>query len=144
MNTGLGLKIKHIVNLLDKRRYAVFARDGFEYISYSAFCVLKYLREHKMDAVSQKDIENALMANRATVSKMLQQMEKNGCIRRTASRKDRREKNLTLTDAGEELYLHNVTCAVELDTQIAEILDEKDFEDFERIYRKLICGLTDN
>lgn len=137
MYEGFGLKIKHLDNLITKKTYGLFTQGEFSLTSHSGFRVLEYLYQHPGATVTQKDIEHILVINRATTSKMVKLLEDKGYIVRISSTEDGRCKELTLTPAGERLYLHNIEASANLDQFFSDTLSAEDFEAFEKIYTKL-------
>ena len=66
--------------------------------------IVLFLIEHKNEIISQKDIENHLKLSRATVSDVLNTMEKNGYIKKVASSEDARANNIVLNDIALEMH----------------------------------------
>ena len=67
----------------------------------SEWTVLNFVAKH--DSFPQSDIAAALEIERAAISKTLSKMEQKGLIVRTSSQ-DKREKRISLTEKGRELY----------------------------------------
>lgn len=67
----------------------------------SEWTVLNFVAKH--DAFPQSDIAAALEIEGAAISKTLSKMEQKGLIVRTSSQ-DKREKRISLTEKGRELY----------------------------------------
>ena len=103
MQNDFGPKYKHLQNLITKKLYSLFAADGDSFVSQSGFQVIAYLHDHRDSQITQKDIEKALMINRATTSKMLRLLEQKGFITRDSNNDDGRSKVVGLTMAGEAL-----------------------------------------
>ena len=66
--------------------------------------IVLFLIEHKNEVISQKDVENYLKISRATVSDVLNTMEKNGYIKKVASSEDARANNIVLNDIALEMH----------------------------------------
>lgn len=143
MHTAFGLKIKHLNNLITKKVYALFTNDEYPFISHSSFLVIDYLYENKDHEVTQKDIEKALVINRATTSKMLLLLEQKGFISRMNSTEDARKKIVVLTERGHDFRMHNLMKAEELNQFFSEVLSEEDFIAFDRFYEKLRHALEE-
>ena len=86
--------------------------------------IIGYLYAHRDIDVFQRDIENHFGIRRSTVTKVLQAMESNGLITRTAVLSDARLKKLTLTEK-----------AIDMHGQFREEIDN-----FEKV---ISAGLTD-
>ena len=67
----------------------------------SEWAVLNFVANH--DSFPQSDIAAALEIEGAAISKTLSKMEQKGLIARTSSQ-DKREKRISLTEKGRELY----------------------------------------
>ena len=67
----------------------------------SEWAVLNFVAKH--DSFPQSDIAAALEIEGAAISKTLSKMEQKGLIMRTSSQ-DKREKRISLTEKGRELY----------------------------------------
>lgn len=65
--------------------------------------VLGYLTYHPGQDICQRDVEETFGITRATASKMLGDMERNGLILRCGADYDARRKNLTLTEKARRL-----------------------------------------
>lgn len=143
MHTAFGLKIKHLNNLITKKTYALFTNDEYPFISHSSFLVIDYLYENREHEVTQKDIEKALVINRATTSKMLLHLEQKGFISRVNSTEDARRKNVVLTKQGYDFRIHNLMKAQELNQFFSGVLSEEDFTAFDQLYEKLRNALEE-
>ena len=86
--------------------------------------IIGYLYKNRDTDVFQRDIENHFGIRRSTVTKVLQAMESNGLITRTAVLSDARLKKLTLTEK-----------AIDMHGQFREEIDN-----FEKV---ISAGLTD-
>lgn len=143
LHTAFGLKIKHLNNLITKKIYALFTNDEYPFISHSSFLVIDYLYENQNHEVTQKDIEKALVINRATTSKMLLLLEQKGFISRMNSTEDARRKIVVLTERGHNFRTHNLMKAEELNQFFSEVLSEEDLIAFNQIYEKLRNALEE-
>ena len=70
--------------------------NGLKLDNISQWMVLAYLVENEEIEITQKDIERAIHRSRATVSGILDTLEKKGMIIRSISKKDKRKKIITL------------------------------------------------
>lgn len=143
MQNDFGPKYKHLQNLITKKLYSLLAADGDSFISQSSFQVIAYLHDHSGSQITQKDIEKALVINRATTSKMLQSLEQKGIIVRESNCGDARSKIVELTADGESIYKHNREKLQEFDSLLERVLTEEDFAAFDRIYEKLKTALSE-
>ena len=143
MKENIGIRFKHISNLIEKKAYLLFSSDGYPFITQSGYAVLDFLYCNKGKEITQRDIETALVINRATTSKMLLQLEQKGLILRIGNKSDARKKTVVLTEYGEELRNHNKSKQAEFDDTIAKTLTDEELEAFDRIYEKLRRSLEE-
>ena len=66
--------------------------------------IIEYILEHDGSCVYQKDLENILKLRRATVSGVLQTMEKNGFIERVIDKNDTRVKKIILNKKTSKIF----------------------------------------
>lgn len=62
--------------------------------------VLKFIKDNPEKIVYQKDIEEELCIRKATASQLINRMEKNGFINRVTVSKDKRYRQLVITEQG--------------------------------------------
>lgn len=67
--------------------------------------IIEYILKNNNKDIYQKDLENILNLRRATVSGVLQTMEKNGLIERITSDDDSRTKKIILNSSAKEMFL---------------------------------------
>lgn len=101
--------------------------------------VLDYLKDH--DGAMQKDIAKGCFVEPASLSGLLDGMEKKGLIRRSVSETSRRSVSVTLTDLGWEQIQHVTTVFGEIEqTALAgfSAQERKQISDFQqRIYKNM-------
>lgn len=101
-------KLLYNINLLNKLICREFIRNNKELFSNepspSQMIIMDYILNHQSEDIYQKDLENILNLRRATVSGVLQTMEKHGLIKRVICEKDVRCKKVILNDEARELF----------------------------------------
>lgn len=105
--------------------------------------IIGYLFERRNEDVFQKDIENRFGIRRSTVTKLLQLMESNGLITRTAVLSDARLKKITLTEKAVSMHEHFREEIDRFETAIAAGLTEEETEMFFRITDKIYNNLIE-
>ena len=104
--------------------------------------IIGYLYGHRDTDVFQRDIENHFGIRRSTVTKVLQAMENNGLITRTAVLSDARLKKLSLTQKALDMHGHFREEIDNFETMLSEGLTAEELESFfnitEKIYNNLI------
>ena len=94
MEKRVSVEIKKIDNLIDKK---IRNTINIKNISHTQILILKYLYNNKNIDISQSMIEKETLLTRATVSGVLNTMEKNYLITRESSNTDSRKKIVKLT-----------------------------------------------
>ena len=94
--------------------------------------IIEYIVDAKGD-VYQKDLENVLNLRRATVSGVLQTMEKNNLIKRVPSNIDARVKKVILNSKTKELFLKHKYKMEETEKVVTKNIVESDLEIFSRV-----------
>lgn len=92
--------------------------------------IVKYILEHVDEEVYQKDLEEVLNLRRATVSGVLQTMEKNNFIERVVSQKDTRTKQIILNENAKQIFLKNKEKLDNLEEVIVKNISKKDLDVF--------------
>lgn len=105
--------------------------------------ILKYMIEHQNEDVYQKDLENILNLRRATVSGVLQTMEKNNLIKREIYENDIRVKKIILNEKTKSIFLKNKQKIDEIEKNIIKNISKKDLDKFTQIIDKLITNLNE-
>ena len=105
--------------------------------------ILKYMIEHQNENVYQKDLENVLNLRRATVSGVLQTMEKNNLIKREIYENDIRVKKIILNEKTKSIFLKNKQKIDEIEKNIIKNISKKDLDKFTQIIDKLITNLNE-
>lgn len=107
-------------------------------LTYAQYQVLKTIKKHK--TLSAKEILVYMDTDKATLSGILNRLEKNGLIRREQDAKDKRLKHVSLTAASEALC-NNVEsieggCAEELTHNIKP----RELKNFFNVFEKIIAN----
>ena len=88
--------------------------------------------------IYQKDIEEALNLSKATVSDVLNRMEKNGLIERNTNPNDTRSKMIVLSKDTKELFENNKKRLQELEKKAKKDITQEELEIFSNILNKMI------
>lgn len=94
--------------------------------------IIEYIVDAKTD-VYQKDLENVLNLRRATVSGVLQTMEKNCLIERVSSENDARVKKIILNPKTKALFLERKNQLEGLETLITKNIPGSSLEVFSNV-----------
>lgn len=91
----------------------------------------------------QKDIENRFGIRRSTVTKVLQLMESNGIVKRTAVMSDARLKKITLTEKGVSMHEHFRREIDSFEKMLSAGLTNEELDSFFTIMEKIYNNLTE-
>lgn len=90
--------------------------------------------------VYQRDLEKVLNLRRATVSGVLQTMEKNNLIKRVSNNNDGRIKKIILSKNAENLFLEQMHIIDEMENILTKDIKSKDL----KIFVKVLNTMRDN
>lgn len=99
---SVGYKIRLIHNCIHKQMEAKRIENEGDITGIQRYMV-GYLNEHLEEDIYQKDIEQEFKVSRATVSQILQTMEKRGMIAKESVAHDARLKKIMLTEKAKNM-----------------------------------------
>ncbi len=119
---------------LEKRIFRYFLQDqeltekvkGMPTPTPTQLQIIGYLIKHRDEDVYQKELEKLFNLKRATVSGVLQTMEKNGLISRVVDHKDTRTKKILLNEKTKELFFIGKQRLDELEKVLFEGFSKED------------------
>lgn len=124
------------------RSFCTIKNDTGEATAYHGR-VIGYLFDNRDKDIFQKDIENRFGIRRSTVTKLLQLMEGNGLITRTAVISDARLKKITLTEKGISMHEH-FRCEIDrFEQAVSAGLTPEERESFFRITDKIYKNIIE-
>ena len=97
------LNIYHTANLLKKRADVLFRTSGLTDVQYNVMALLTY-QAGKEGGLSQAQLSDRMLVNRANITSLVDRMEKSDLVVRTAHSKDRRFNIIKLTTKGAKLF----------------------------------------
>ncbi|MDW7798937.1 MarR family transcriptional regulator [Streptococcus canis] len=113
-------------------------------ITHSQFKCLKYLYLFDNGSLNQRDLEHYFHMSNPTVTRILQNLEKEGWIKRLANGKDKRHKQLYLTDKALSMQENFKDIANQLESQLTEHLTDQELDHLQTLLRKMLAiSLTD-
>jgi len=92
--------------------------------------IMDYILEHKDEEVLQRDLECILNLRRATVSGVLQTMEKHGLITRNLSKNDARVKVIKFNEGTKMFFGVNKDKLVELERVVTKNISDDELNQF--------------
>lgn len=137
MDNNILLEIKVLDKLLGRFFFKLGTMDEMASITQSQMQILDYIVECGKNEIYQKDLEEAVDLRRATVSGILQTMEKNQLITRVIDDTDTRTKKIILTKESEKRIAKNKEKVVMLQKITTEGISDEDLETFRIVLRKM-------
>lgn len=137
----IGLQIRHLSNYI-KKTIDMIAQDA-EITGIQSFLLGYLVHEGKKRNLYQKDVEKYLHISKASVTSLLQQMEKKECIRRESVEGDARLKRIVVTPKGEELnndIVHNITL---MEQSMSNEISEQELRIFFNVIQKITHNLNE-
>ena len=133
-------QIKSLERLLAKK--FLWSRDIDEKIEQTMptpiqIKIIEYILEHEGEEIYQKDLEKIFNIRRATVSGVLQTMEKNDLIQRITDVTDTRTKKIILNEKAKQILQKCKIKMDELSKNITEGISEEELENFIKIIQKM-------
>lgn len=99
--------------------------------------ILLYIFKNEDKDIYQKELENVLNLRRATVSGVLQTMEKNNLITRITDAEDTRTKKIILNEETRNIFLRHLKQFDEIEKVIVDGISEKELEVFFEVIQKM-------
>ena len=99
-------------------------------ITPDQFTVLRTLVEAESKGLSQRGIAELISSDPNTIASLLERMEANGLIERSAHESDRRAHRIRLLAQGRKTYKTARSIALELQTEVLKVLPEGEREHF--------------
>lgn len=99
--------------------------------------IMDYFLDNNKKEIFQKDLEDILHLRRATVSGVLQTMEKNELIQRVTDEEDTRIKKIILNKKAKKIFEKNEEKMKELEKIVKEGISEKELEIFSNVIQKM-------
>lgn len=95
--------------------------------------IIEYILENANSEIYQKDLEKVLNRRRATVSGVLQTMEKNNLIRRVISSNDTRTKKIIINENTKDMFFKHKNRFDVLEKKITEGISSYELEVFSKV-----------
>lgn len=99
--------------------------------------IIEYILKHRDEDIYQKDLEEVLKLRRATVSGVLQTMEKNNLIVRIVNSEDSRSKKIILNENAKKIFLENEKKIENLEKIIVSDISKEDLEVFSKVIEQM-------
>lgn len=106
--------------------------------------IMGYIISNPKKEIYQKDLENILNLRRATVSGVLQTMEKSNLIERVMDDTDTRTKKIKLSKKANDIFLKHKDEMEKLEENITSNISEEDLATFNRVINTMKKNLKEN
>lgn len=103
--------------------------------------IVGYILDNMDREIYQKDLENVLNLRRATVSGVLQSMEKKGFIERIIDERDTRTKKIILQKKAKEMFEKNKKQLDELEKVAIKDISKEDLNAFSKVIDKMMNNI---
>ena len=106
--------------------------------------IVEYILKHLDEEIYQKDLEDILNLRRATVSGVLQTMEKNNLISRVVDLKDTRTKKIILNEKAKKVFLEHKKRFKEIEKVVLSGISDEDLTTFCRVLNAMKDNLENH
>lgn len=138
--TKLLYKIKNLDKIIVRKLLSNFDVENEEFFAPptpTQMQIIEYIIKHMEENVYQRDLETVLNLRRATVSGVLQTMEKNKLIERVIDTEDTRAKKIMLNEKAKKIFIDSRKKLENLERIIAEGIPEEEIEIFYKVIEKM-------
>lgn len=132
LSTGLGYLIRTTHKVMSRRLASELARHG---IAFKQYFYLRALLEE--DHISQIELSERVGMNRATVTSVVDTMEREGLVRRIADPDDRRVYLIALTPKGRKLREPIMETIASIQAAASAGLSARELAEFRRIAERM-------
>ena len=136
----IGFMIKQIYNVYEKDLNERLRKIG---ITSSQCAVLDYLFHTSKDEVSQRDVEKGLNLKNPTVTGILKRLDEKGYILCVPNARDKRKKNIYLTEKAYDIQRRMETDRRKLDRELTRGMTKREVESLTKNLEKLLYNIAD-
>lgn len=136
----VGFVFKQINNVYEKEFNNLLRTLG---ITASQCAVLDYLFSSRKEEVNQKDIEKALSLKNPTVTGLLKRLDEKGFILIVPSNKDKRCKNVYLTEKAYDIQRRMEADRKKIDRKLTIGMTKKEIEALQKMLGKVLYNIAD-
>ena len=139
-NQPIGFIVKQINNVYEKELNERLRKIG---ITSSQCAVLDYLFRTSKEEVSQRDVEKNLNLKNPTVTGILKRLDEKGYILCVPNAKDKRKKNIYLTEKAYDIQRRMETDRRKLDRELTRGMSKREVESLTKNLEKLLYNIAD-
>lgn len=137
---SIGLLLKQINNVYEKDFNQRLRTLG---ITASQCAVLDYLLTSSKEEVNQRDIEKALNLRNPTVTGLLKRLDEKGFILIVPSNKDKRCKNVYLTEKAYDIQRRMETDRKKIDKRLTLGMSRKEVDAFTKMLNRVLYNISE-
>lgn len=143
-------KVLYQIKTLEKMIARYFLNDGEIDVNKepcptpTQMQIIDYIIEHHDTDVYQRDLEEVLNLRRATVSGVLQTMEKNGLVERVIHSGDARTKKIILNEKAKNHFMMGQKRMQELEKIVTKDVSNEDLKVFSNVLNKMKENIEEN
>lgn len=136
----IGFMIKQINNVFEKELNEKVKKLG---LTSSQCAVLDYLFHTSKDEISQRDVERHLSLKNPTVTGLLKRLDEKGYILCVPNAKDKRKKNIYLTEKAYDIQRRMEAERRKLDRELTRGMSKREVDALMRNLEKLLYNVAD-
>lgn len=136
----IGFMIKQINNVYEKDLNERLKKIG---ITSSQCAVLDYLFHTSKEEVSQRDVEKHLCLKNPTVTGLLKRLDEKGYILCVPNAKDKRKKNIYLTEKAYDIQRKMEADRRKLDRELTHGMSRREIEATRKNLEKLLYNIAE-
>ena len=136
----IGFLIKQINNVFEKDLNEKLKKLG---ITSSQCAVLDYLFHTSKEEVSQRDVEKHLCLKNPTVTGLLKRLDEKGYILCVPNAKDKRKKNIYLTEKAYDIQRRMETERKKQDRELTRGMSKREIEAVRKNLEKLLYNIAE-
>lgn len=139
MEFKVGMYIRTLSNLIKKRIDHLSKETGLT--GFQGYLIGYLIAETARRDVFQRDVEKHMEISRASVTSVLQLLEKNGFIRRESVLDDARLKKIVVTEKGVRVDAQIKATLDDLEVSLREGISQEEFEIFQSVMQRIKMNL---
>jgi len=137
-NESIGFIIVKAGRLIENKLKTNFEKE-FINITPQQWSVLTYL--WNQDGISQQQLADVFSKDKTSMTRLLNNMEKSDFIRRMQNEKDKRNKNIFLTDKSKALKEESIKVAEKTLLETIDGIDHSDIKLSKKVLKKINANL---
>ena len=141
MESNILFEIKRIEHLAMQN--LMKGKDLGKHPSPTQMRIMQYMMEHKNTDIYQKDLENHLNMSRATISNVLDTMEKNDIIERIYDEVDTRTKKVKITKKIFDLFDETKKEIKTIENKMINNISNEEMEIFKKVLNQMENNLKE-